>query len=186
MLDWLKEILGDSYTDEIDKKVSAEIGRAFVAKGDFDAKNTEAKGLKTQLAEANKTIEGFKAMDIDGVRRQAEEWKAKAEKAEKDAAEQVNAVRFNARLDTAITKARGRSAKAIKALLDVDALRASKDPDKDIGAALEQLAKESNYLFDTGNPPPRYSGGAGGTPPAGNQDAALRAAFGLPANDQTK
>lgn len=180
MLEWLKEILGDSYTDEIDKKVSAEIGRAFVAKGDFDTKNTEAKSLKTQLAEANKTIEGFKALDIDGVRRQAEEWKAKAEKAEKDAAEQVNAVRFDARLDTAITKARGRSAKAIKALLDVDALRASKDPDKDIGAALEQLAKESDYLFDTGNLPPPYAGGTGGNPLGGNPDAALRAAMGLP------
>lgn len=185
MLEWLKEILGDSYTEEIDKKVSAEIGKAFVAKGDFDAKNTEAKSFKNQLAEANKTIEGFKAMDIDGVRRQAEEWKAKAEQAEKDAAEQVAAVRFDAQLDTAITKARGRSTKAIKALLDVDTLRASKDPDKDIGAALEQLAKESDYLFDTGNPPPPYAGGTGGTPPAGNPDAALRAAFGLPAA-QTK
>ena len=28
MLEWLKEILGDSYTEEIDKKVSAEIGKA--------------------------------------------------------------------------------------------------------------------------------------------------------------
>ena len=166
MLEWLKEILGDSYTEEIDKKVSAEIGKAFVAKGDFDAKNTEAKSLKNQLAEANKTIEGFKAMDMDGVRREAQEWKAKAEKAEKDAAEQVAAVRFDARLDTAITRARGRSTKAIKALLDVDTLRASKDPDKDIGAALEQLAKESDYLFDTGNPPPPYAGGTGGTPPS--------------------
>lgn len=185
MLEWLKEILGDSYTEEIDKKVSAEIGKAFVAKGDFDAKNTEAKSFKNQLNEANKTIESFKAMDIDGVRRQAEEWKAKAEQAEKDAAEQVAAVRFDARLDTAITKARGRSTKAIKALLDVDTLRASKDPDKDIGAALEQLAKESDYLFDTGNTPPPYSGGTGSKPPAGNPDAALRAAFGLPAA-QTK
>ncbi len=83
MLEWLKEILGDSYTEEIDKKVSAEIGKAFVAKGDFDAKNTEAKSLKNQLTEANKTIEGFKAMDMDGVRREAQEWKAKAEQAEK-------------------------------------------------------------------------------------------------------
>ncbi len=166
MLEWLKEILGDSYTEEIDKKVSAEIGKAFVAKGDFDAKNTEAKSFRNQLNEANKTIEGFKAMDIDGIRREAEEWKAKAEQAEKDAAAQVAAVRFDARLDTAITKARGRSTKAIKALLDVDTLRASKDPDKDIGAALEQLAKESNYLFDTGNPPPPYAGGTGGTPPS--------------------
>ena len=37
MLEWLKEILGTHYTEEIDKKVSAEIGRGFVAKADFNA-----------------------------------------------------------------------------------------------------------------------------------------------------
>lgn len=41
MLEWLKEILGDGYSEDVDKKVSAEIGKRFVSKGDFDAKNTE-------------------------------------------------------------------------------------------------------------------------------------------------
>lgn len=181
MLEWLKEILGEHYTEEIDKKVSGEIGRAFVAKADFDGKNTELKAAKAQLAEANRTIEGFKTLDVDGVRRQAEEWKARAEQAERDAADQVAAVQFDARLDAAITKAHGRSARAIKAMLDLDTLRSSKDQDKDIGAALEQLEKDSGYLFDTGAAPPPYAGGTGGTPPAGDPDAALRAAFGLPA-----
>lgn len=181
MLEWLKEILGESYTEEIDKKVSAEIGRGFVAKVDFDAKNTELKTLKGQLNEANQKIQTFEGMDIEAVRREAADWKKKAEEAKRSAADQVAAVRFDAQLDAAISKAKGRSAKAIKALLDLDALRASKDPDKEIGAALEQLAKESGYLFDTGNPPPPYAGGTGGTPLGGNPDAALRAAFGLPA-----
>ena len=180
MLEWLKEILGDSYTEEIDKKVSAEIGKAFVAKTDFDTKNTENKQLKKQVEDANRKIQAFEGMDIESVRREAAEWKQKAEQAEKDAAAQVEAVRFDARLNTAINKAKGRSEKAIKALLDVDALRASKDPDKDISAALEQLAKDNDYLFDTGNPPPPYAGGTGGKPASGDPDAALRAAFGLP------
>ena len=29
-LEWLKGILGDKYTEDIDKQVSAEIGKAFV------------------------------------------------------------------------------------------------------------------------------------------------------------
>ena len=181
MLEWLKGILGEGYTEEIDKNVSAEIGKAFVAKVDFDAKNTENKTLKSQMTEANKRIQAFEDMDIEAVRREAADWKKKAEQAEKDAAAQVEAVRFDAQLDSAIGKAKGRNAKAIKALLDVDALRASKDPDKDISAALEQLAKDSDYLFDTGNPPPPYAGGTGGSPAGGGDpDAALRAAFGLP------
>lgn len=35
MLEWLKTILGDMYTEDIDKKVSAEIGKNFVSKADF-------------------------------------------------------------------------------------------------------------------------------------------------------
>ena len=40
MLEFLKSILGDAYTEEIDQKISEEVGKAFVSKGDFN--NTKA------------------------------------------------------------------------------------------------------------------------------------------------
>ena len=39
MLDWLKTILGEAYSEEIDKKVSEEIGKNFVARADFNTLN---------------------------------------------------------------------------------------------------------------------------------------------------
>lgn len=39
---------------------------------------TEVEALKDQLAEAGKQIEAFKGMDIEGVKKSAEGWKAKA------------------------------------------------------------------------------------------------------------
>lgn len=51
--------------------------------------------VKTQLGEANKTIEGFKAMDIDGIKKAADDWKTKAETAEKDAAAKVAAMKMD-------------------------------------------------------------------------------------------
>lgn len=45
MLDWLKTILGEAYSEEIDKKVSEEIGKNFVARADFNTLNTEKKAL---------------------------------------------------------------------------------------------------------------------------------------------
>ena len=82
--DWLKTLLGDAYTEDIDKTVATEIGKRFTAKADFEAKSTELKNAKAQLAEANKTIEGLQAADkdIEAVRMEAAEYKAKAEQAE--------------------------------------------------------------------------------------------------------
>lgn len=163
MLEWLKTILGDSYTEEIDKKVSAEIGKGFVSKTDFNVKNEDLKKVQEQLVEANKTIEGFKDMDIDTIRKEADEWKDKAEQAEKDAADKIAEMEFNSRLTTAITGAKGKSARAILGELGEErltALKASKNQEADINAALETLKQGSGYLFedeggsrvDTGGP----------------------------------
>ena len=93
---------------------------------------------------------------------------------------------FDRALDTAITGAKGRSAKAIKALLDLDALRGSKNQEADIKSALEGLQKDNGYLFDTGDVPPPYAGGTGtGAYRGGSGDSmsTLRASMGLPAKN---
>ena len=88
------------------------------------------------------------------------------------------AVRFDAALNTAIGKAGGRSEKAIRALLDLDGLRASSDRETAIAAALEQLEQENGYLFGVPTPPP-YAAGTGAAVQSGEPDEALRRAFGL-------
>lgn len=74
-------------TDEQISKVMAENGKDI---NSAKAKFADYDSLKEQLANANKQIEEFKGMDIDGVRKSAEEWKQKAEQAEKDAAEKIS------------------------------------------------------------------------------------------------
>lgn len=140
-----------------------------------------AMNLYTNAASANKALAEYKDADIDGLRKSAEEWQAKAEQAEKDADARVAAVQFDAKLDSAIAAAHGRSSKAIRALLDLDTLRGSDDPDKDISAALAALQKDSGYMFDAGETPPPYAVGTGRTAmTADNSDSALRKAMGLP------
>ena len=91
-------------------------------------------------------------------------------------------MQFDARLDGAIGKRRGRSAKAIKALLDMDALRGSKNQDQDIDAALDALQKDSGYLFEPVETPPPYAAGTGtaAVRQTNNRDVAMRRAMGLP------
>lgn len=89
MLDWLQTILGEHYTEELDKTIAAEIGKRFVSKADFGTKSDTVKELKEQLAAANAQIESFKDMDIDGIKASAAEWKQKAEEAEQAAEARV-------------------------------------------------------------------------------------------------
>lgn len=143
---------------EIVDAIMEENGRDIEAAkkpfGDYD-------DLKARLEEANKTIEGFKGMDIDAIRKEADEYKARAERAEKDAAAKIADMEFNGLLTQAIAGAKGKNAKAITALLDLDALKASKNQEADITAALEALKGESGFLFDSDQTPPPYASGTG-------------------------
>ena len=61
-------------------------------------------------------------------------------------------MQFGSALEAAITAAGGRNAKAVKALLDVETLKASKDQTADIKAAIEACQKDNGYLFGATEP----------------------------------
>ena len=52
-------------------------GGGYVAKEKFDAKETELKGVKQQLSDANTAIQSYKDMDIDGIKKSAKDWEDK-------------------------------------------------------------------------------------------------------------
>ncbi len=166
---------------EIIDAIMAENGRDIEdAKKPFANHET----LKTQLAEAQKTIQGFQAQgqDMESVRKSAKDWQDKYNQAIADHQKQMADIAFNGALKDAITAAKGRNVKAITALLDVEALKGSKNQTEDIKAALEGLKKDSGYLFETEQTPPPYSAGTGSHSFAGKYDpetAAIRAAAGL-------
>lgn len=171
-----------------DQPLSKEVIDAILAENGRDIEAAKKPYLdydhiKQQLDEAQKAIKGFQEQDIEGVRKSAKDWEEKYNQAVKDHEAKLADMAFDRKLEEAITGAKGKNAKAIKALLDVDTLKASKNQDADIKAAMDALQKDSGYLFgDVGNPPP-YSGGTGTGAYQGGQDssATLRAAMGLPA-----
>lgn len=174
--EFLKEL---GLEQEVIDKIMGENGKDVEA---AKAKFSDYDTVKNQLAEANKTIEGFKAMDIDGIKKAADEWKQKAEQAEKDAAAKIADMEFNGLLSAAITGAKGKNAKAISALLDMDTLKGSKNQEADLKTALETLQKENSYLFDAEQTPPPYAPGPGAQQQTNKytpEVAAIRAAAGL-------
>ena len=90
----------------------------------------------------------------------AKAWEEKYNRAVEDHKQEIACMAFEKALGEGIVKAKGRNAKAIAALLDVDTLKESEDQTQAIEAALETLKKENRYLFD-GDVPPPYARGTG-------------------------
>ena len=61
-------------------------------------------------------------------------------------------MQFDQILEAEITAAGGRNVKAVRAMLDVDALKKSKDQSADIKAAIEACQKDNDYLFGATEP----------------------------------
>lgn len=165
-----KEVI-DMILDEHSRGIGAEKAKY----ADYDT-------LKTQLDEAQKTIKGLQDQDIEGVRKSAKDWEEKYNKAIADHQQQMANMAFDRSLEAAITGLKGRNAKAIKALLDVETLQKSTNQDADIKAALEAVKKDNGYLFDEPAKAPPYAPGAGTGGYSGKYDpqtAAVRAAAGL-------
>ena len=90
----------------------------------------------------------------------AKAWEEKYNRAVEDHKQELAQMTFEKALGEGIVKARGRNARAITALLNVDALKASENQADAIEAALEELKKDSRYLFE-GDVPPPYARGTG-------------------------
>lgn len=117
----------------------------------------ELETVKAQLAEAGATIESFKALKPEELKAAADDWKAKAEKAQTDAAAQLAAVKFDYALESALTGAKAKSAKAVQALLITEALKDAKGEfiAERFTEQLEKIKSEHDYLFTDATPAPQ-------------------------------
>lgn len=98
-----------------------------------------------QLAAVQEKLKAFDGVDVDKLR-------GESDKLRQEIADLKDGWAFDSLLDGAIRDARGRSVKAIRGMLDLAALKASKDRSADIKAAIEGLAKENPWAFDTADP----------------------------------
>ncbi len=159
--EFLKNLkVGDQpLTQEVVDAIMAEHQRVVA---DTKAENTS---LKDQLKTAKDGLKAFEGVDVAKLQGQITQLQKDLE--DKDTAHQTELANmaFDRALDTAITGAKGKNAKAIKALLDLDTLRGSKNQEADIKTALEGLQKDSGYLFDTGTVPPQLARNTGVTHP---------------------
>ncbi|MCX7714849.1 MAG: phage scaffolding protein [Clostridia bacterium] len=165
--------------DAIDK-IMAEYGKDIEKhKSDVSVKNTELDAIKAQLDEANRQIQAFREMDIDGIKRAAEEYRTKLEKAQTDSQKQIEDLKFGYALDAALTNAKAKNAKAVKALLDMDGLKLNGDEIVGLSQQLEKIKAENDYLFESSDIQPQIVKAASNTDVSDSFFASVRSAAGL-------
>lgn len=142
-LEWLKEILGEAYSEELEEKISGQIGKNFVSKADFNR-------TKSDLKTANETIQtqgqqlqeaGAAAQSDEELRRQLEAKDAEIQKMKVDIA-----------VERALTEAKAKNMVAAKALLAEFLQTAQQKEDGSIEGLAEQIeqlrqAEDTGFLF---------------------------------------
>lgn len=114
---------------------------------DINREKSAAAALQTRLDNANaqlKTaqdgLKAFDGVDVAGLQEQVTKLKA-------DMKAQAEGFAFDNALNAAIMSKKGRSVKAVRALLDLDTLKGSADRSTDIAKALDEAAKANPWAF---------------------------------------
>ena len=137
-------------------------------------------------------LDGFKDVDVSGLNQRIKDLETENANIQKDCDAKIADRDFNDLVKESIAAVNGKNPKAITALLDVETLRASKNQKEDIATALKALTEkeDSKMLFGEPEPNPVGTGHLIGQVRGGNStsadEAAMRAAMGLPPVSETK
>jgi hypothetical protein len=152
----------DKIMAENGKDIAAEQKKADKIIQERDSYKLKAESLETQVNDANTEIQKFKDMDIDGIKKAADDWKETAEKAKADADKQISQMKFDYALSAALTGAKAKNAKAVKALLDMDGLKFNDGKIVGLDEQLAQIKADNDYLFESDEPAPEFVKGTNG------------------------
>lgn len=154
-LEWLKTILGDGYTEDIESKIAQEIGKGFVSKADFNAVKTQQKKLEDDLKTRDTQLEELKKATgtADELTAQIAALQEQNRKDKQAHEAEVARIRLDAAVDKALTESGARNNIAVKALIAAflrDAKVGEDGSVKGLAAEIETLAKgeSTSFLFD--------------------------------------
>lgn len=168
-----KEILkAQNLTDEQINNITAKMKEEKIyttSLENADERYTKLKGQKADLDEqikaANTTITELKKnnKDNEALQKTIQDHETTIENLKKESAQKD----FNYALDSALKDNKCKNAKALKALLDLDNIEFNEGKLEGLEGQLNALKESDGYLFDTSNPAPGNTGGAGNHPRVG-------------------
>lgn len=177
----------DMHHEEIDQ-VNDKLQKA---EDDLKAANAAVETQKTTIGELKEELNKTEGVDVEKLIQKISDLETELTNQKKTHEDELADRDFNDLLKDSIASVKGKNAKAIMALLDVDTLKASNNQKEDVAAALKALteAEDSKMLFGEPEANPVGTGNLIGQVPrssSGTEDAVLRAAMGLPPATEQK
>ena len=151
-----------------DLGLEKEVIDKIMTENSNDITNTKKKleaerdNYKEQLETAQTALKDFEGVDVKELNSKISTLTADLAKKDSEYQVKIADMEFNSVLDNAITSSKAKNSKAVKALLDIETLKSSKNQLEDIRTALEKVKSENDYLFEGTNIP-----GGGANPPSG-------------------
>ncbi len=139
-------------SDEVIDKIMAEHGNSI---NSLKAKQTELedqiKDYKTQVSDRDKQLEELKksAGDSESLKAQIDKLQEENKKATEDYEAKIKTMGIESAVTLALTNAKAKNAKAVKALLDLTDAKLNEDGTiKGLDKQIEKLKESDSYLFD--------------------------------------
>ena len=170
--------------------IDKEVKENYKTVTDYDKQKDKLTAAEDKVETLTESLDKFKDVDADKLNSEIADLKEQLAKKDSDYKAQIADRDFDEIVKDAIAEAKGRNVKAIKALLDVDTLKASNNQKADVEKAIKALTEkeDSKMLFGEDQPAPVGRVGTigkvtGGT--SGNDFlASIRAAAGLPTSNE--
>ena len=160
----LKE-LGIELTDEQKEKLKKEHNENYKTINEYEKQAEKIETLEKSVKDTEETLKStqeklkeFEGVDTKALNDEIEKLKKTITDNESSYKAKIEERDFNDLIEKAIAGKKGINAKAIMALLDIDALKASKNQAQDIETQLDALAKAENSKMLFGEPEPKNVG----------------------------
>ena len=160
----LKE-LGIELTDEQKEKLKKEHNENYKTINEYEKQAEKIETLEKSVKDTEETLKStqeklkeFEGVDTKALNDEIEKLKKTITDNESSYKAKIEERDFNDLIEKAIAGKKGVNAKAIMALLDIEALKASKNQAQDIESQLDALAKAENSKMLFGEPEPKSVG----------------------------
>lgn len=172
-MDWLKEILKKAGIEEgklegLIGEIGKELAKYFIPKDKYNEVAEAKKKLEADIQERDNQLEQLKnaASNNEELKKQIEELQEANRRAAEEWQAKMSQMKLDFAIERALTTAKAKNIKAVKALLDMDKVKLDGDQLLGIDEQLKALQQSDPYLFgDSGK-----VGGGTNPPGVGNPE----------------